>query len=46
MNPSLSRSHRIALALFVVAFVVMVAGYQTGKQLAQRDNSRDAQTTP
>ena len=45
MNPSVSRAQRIALALFVVAFVVVVAGYQTGKQLVQRDNARDAQPT-
>ena len=45
MNPTLSRTHRIALAVFVVAFVVLVAGYHAGKQLAQRDNARAAQTT-
>ena len=45
MSPSNPRWFRPALILSVCGFVLVVGGYQVGKQLAGRDNARAAQTS-
>ena len=40
MNLPNARPSRLAFALFVVGFLVLVGGYMVGKDLAARDSAR------